>query len=157
MKLRQKIYTTKDTVPPSSAETASLTSSGDVFTTASAVLALHDMVWNETDDELLEVIKLDRAGTSGQFDKTPSTAFSADTSWKVVKWADWKGTLSVSIASPSGGAVPVIDEDGNSTSLPASTSLTVNSEDTEVGVDVRPVIVDGTSNNPTVAYPRFKR
>ena len=93
MKLRQKIYTTKDTVPPSAAETVQLDSSGAVFTTASAILALHDMVWNETDDELLEVIKLDRNGTSGQFDKTPSTAFSSDTSWKRVKYEDWKGTL----------------------------------------------------------------
>lgn len=156
MKLRSKTYTTKDTAPPSSAETASLTSKGDVFSVASAVLSLHDMVWNETDDELLEVVKLSKDGLSGQFDKTPSTPFSEDTSWKKVAYSDWKGTLSISVAAPSGGSVAIWNEDGSTATVPASTSITANSEDSEVGKPVRPIVVNGATNNPLVAYPRYK-
>jgi hypothetical protein len=156
MKLRQKIYTTKDTCPPATtAASGTITSSGDVFTTTTAVLSKGAFVWNPTDDELLEVIKIDRAGTSGQFNKAPSTAFAAAASYKYVAKADAKGTLSISAASPSGGAADVIDEDGNSMALPVSTSITGNSEDAQVGKKVRPVIINGVTNNATVSYPQF--
>jgi len=145
-----KIYTTKDTVPASTAGTGNVSTIGTQYTTVSDnQLQVGDWIYDAAQDEARKVVVVTDAN-NGNINK----AFSADlsaVSLVIIKKNDAK-ISSISVSSPSGGASTIYELDGGtSAALPASTSVNYTASD--LGQEfLNPISVDGTTNNATVFY-----
>jgi hypothetical protein len=143
-----KVYTTKDTVPPSTAGTGTVTTSGAKFTTsADNQLVVGDYIYNASGEWRI-VTRVDSA-TEGFL----ASSFTSDLSGaalKIIKKNDTK-VVSVGIAADQSAAVPIVFNDGTSATLASASSNNYNA-DHLAGEFVKPIEVDGATGSGTVLY-----
>ncbi len=143
-----KVYSTKDTVPPSTAGTGTVTTVGAKYTTsADNQLVVGDYIYNAS-GEWRVVTRVDSA-TEGFID----SAFTSDlttASLKIIKKNDAK-IVSIGIAADQSAAVPVIFNDGTALTLASGSTENWNANNSG-GEFVNPIEVDGATGNGTVLW-----
>lgn len=146
-----KTYTTKDTVPPhTDVATITVTTSGAKYTTSAAnTFQVGDYIWSVAGNELRKIVDV-RSTTEGFME----SAFSSDLSAvavDIITKNDAK-VASISVAAPDGGSVTIWSKNGDSSTLPTSTSINRTAAGKDGGEFCEPIIVDGATNNPLVEY-----
>lgn len=141
-----KVYTTKDTVPPSSPFTPTATTVGDQLTvSATSDLAVGDFIADLAQNEVRKIVRK-TGDTTFRLDSGFTLNLTAATVVRVPKNSAKSGIIS--IAADKGGDVTV-----NGQTLSSGSSVTFSVSDLERATGsryVEPVIVDGSTNNATV-------
>jgi len=144
-----KVYSTKDTVPPSTSGTGTVTTVGAKFTTsADNQLVVGDWVYNGS-GEWRKVVRVDDATTG--FLAESFTSDLSGASLEIVKKNDAK-VSSIGISADQGADVPVIFNDGTSATIKSGSSVNYNASDKIGGEFVTPVEVDGATGSATILY-----
>lgn len=146
------VYAAKDTVPPSSTFTPTMTTVGVHYTlsVADTTLAKGDWVYDAAQDEVRQVLMVEST-TTGRLTEAFSSDLTADTIKRIAK--NTAKMVSLSIAADKGGNITV---DG--VTVASGTSIVRNVNDIDAmsgGQFVTPAVVDGSTNNATVAYRKF--
>jgi hypothetical protein len=149
-KFNPDTYTTKDTVPLSTAVTETMTTSGKIYTLSAANTDLQagDWVYDASQNETRQ-IDVVKSTTRGRLVEAFSANLSTTTirriaNPKLVKW---------SVAADYGGDAAV---DGETLKDGSSITEEVSQADQASGARfLAPPVVDGATNNVTVAYTTF--
>lgn len=141
-----KVYTTKDTVPPSLPFTPTATTVGDQLTiSASADLEVGDFIADLAQSEVRKIVRK-TGDTTFRLDSGFTLDLTAATVVRVPKNSAKVGVIS--IAADKGGDITV-----NGQTLSSGSSVTFTTSDIERATGsryVEPVVVDGSANNATV-------
>lgn len=143
-----KVYTTKDTVPPSTAGTGTISTSDAKYTTsADNQLVVGDYVYNAS-GEWRKVTRVDSA-TQG-FLESKFTSDLSGASLKIIKKNDAKVVV-ISVAADQSAAVPIVYKNGATVSLASGSTQTLNANKLG-GEFCNPIEVDGATGSGTVLY-----
>jgi len=143
-----KVYTTKDTVPPSVSGTGTISTSTTKYTTsANNQLVVGDYVYNGA-GEWRKVTRVDSPTTG--FLESKFTSDLSGASLKIIKKNATKVSV-ISIAADQSAAVPIVFSNGGTFTLASGSTQTINA-DKLGGEFCSPIEVDGATGNGSVLY-----
>lgn len=143
-----EVYSAKDTVPPSTAGTGTVTTVGAKYTTsADDQLVVGDYIYNGSGEWRI-VTRVDSA-TEGFIDSAFTNDLSG-ASLKIIKKNDAK-ISSIGVAADQSAAVPVIFNDGTSVTIASGSTQNWNANYLG-GEFLKPIEVDGATGSGTVLY-----
>tara|TARA_R110000803_G_scaffold94003_1_gene161443 strand:- start:669 stop:1127 length:459 start_codon:yes stop_codon:yes gene_type:complete len=146
------IYAAKDTVPPSSAFTPTVTSTLTQYTLSTADTTLRAGYWlYDASQNEVRKIKTVKTTTRGVLEEAFSVNLSA-TTVKVITDQEAK-LVKLSVAADNGGAISI---NGEAIASGSSINWETSPADQASGARfLEPKVVDGATNSATVSYTTF--